>query len=249
MPKGRTSARNLDRESGAKSIRMRPVGLNEVEAEAFGKLIDAIAERRLRPGLKLVEEELAEVFSISRERIRRILLVLSQHGVVQLEPNKGASVARLTAKERRDAFEFRRLIEQHVAAYLAQLEPKARKEAVIGLRAHLNSERKAISSGDRGLQIRVSAEFHLKMAAFAGNADLLRALYDTTAKMSLALAASDHHHELDCSMAEHSEIVAAIAKGDADLASRLCTEHLEHLEDDLQEYQEDSSDLKTLLAL
>jgi len=104
-------------------LELRPAGLSEIEQETFRKLVDAIAERRLLPGVRLVEDDLAGIFGVSRERIRRILLVLSQHDIVRLEPNRGAFVARPTYQECRDAFEARQLIECHVVHTLTALGP------------------------------------------------------------------------------------------------------------------------------
>lgn len=211
-------------------LALRPPGLTAVEQDAFRKLMDAIAERRLLPGVRLVEDELAGIFGVSRERIRRILLVLSQHDVVRLEPNRGAFVARPTYAECRDAFEGRLLIERHVVATLAGLGPARRRMIVSHLRRHLAAEDAAIAAGDRVAEIRLSGEFHLKMAAFAGNRRLLRMLQEIIPQMSLALAAHTHAHDLDCSIGEHAALLDAIDAGDAALADQLLARHLDHME-------------------
>jgi DNA-binding GntR family transcriptional regulator len=211
-------------------LALRPPGLNAVEQEAFRKLVDAIAERQLLPGVRLVEEDLAGIFGVSRERIRRILLVLTQHDVVRLEPNRGAYVARPSYAECRDAFESRLLIERHVVRTLAALGPARRKMIVSHLRRHTADEDRAIAAGDRVAEIRLSGEFHLKLAAFAGNRRLLRMLQDIISQMSLALAAHTHAHDLDCSIGEHAGLLDAIAAGEPERAVMLLALHLEHME-------------------
>ncbi|WP_162825479.1 GntR family transcriptional regulator, partial [Escherichia coli] len=42
----------------------------------------SIAERRLRPGVQLKEEQLATIFGVSRARIRQALSVLERDGLV-----------------------------------------------------------------------------------------------------------------------------------------------------------------------
>jgi DNA-binding GntR family transcriptional regulator len=209
---------------------LKPAGLTAIEQSAFQKLVGAIAERRLLPGVRLVEEELAEVFGVSRERIRRILLVLSQHDIIRLEPNRGAYVARPTYRECRDAFEGRRLIERHVVTSLARLGPARRRMIVSHLRRHIEAESAAIAAGDRTAEVRLSGEFHLKMAAYAGNLRLVRMLQDLIAQMSLAMAAHTHPHDLDCSLGEHSALLDAILTGDSAQADRLLVAHLDHME-------------------
>ncbi len=211
-------------------LELRPPGLNAVEQAAYRKLFDAIAERRLLPGVKLVEEDLAGILGVSRERVRRILLVLSQHEVVRLEPNRGATVARPTFAECRDAFEARSLIERHVVHTLSALGPARRRMVVSHLRRHIDGEDAAIARGDRVAEVRLSGEFHLKMAAFAGNRRLLGMLQDIVSQMSLALAAHTHAHDLDCSIGEHGALLDAIEAGEPKKAETLLAHHLAHME-------------------
>lgn len=229
-------------------LELRPAGLNKVERQAFAKLMDAIAERRLLPGVRLVEEDLAGIFGVSRERIRRILLVLSQHDIVHLEPNRGAFVARPSHRECRDAFESRRLIERHVVQTLAGLGPARRRKIVENLRLHIESETAAIQADDRAAEIRLSGEFHLKMAAYAGNQRLVRILQDLIAQMSLAIVAHTHSHDLDCSIAEHGALLDAVLAGDGEGADRLLVAHLDHMEAALAHGLQGDGTLASVLA-
>ena len=54
-----------------------------VETRIYREFHRAIAERRLAPGTKLVEDTLAHVFKTSRARIRKVLLVLAQEKPLQ----------------------------------------------------------------------------------------------------------------------------------------------------------------------
>jgi DNA-binding GntR family transcriptional regulator len=229
-------------------LTQRPAGLNDAEVDVFRKLLVAISDRRLTPGVKLTEEELAAIFEVSRERIRRVLLVLSQQGIVTLEPNRGASVARLSVSQRRDAFEARRILELHVVQVLAKLDAKRRKEIQAALVMHVNEEQEAIGLKNRTSQIRLSGEFHLKLAAFAGNSQVLRVLQELQALTSLALAAHPHVHNVDCSIAEHKQLVDAIAQGDVNGAASALSHHLRHLEEDMQERNENGSVLQRALS-
>src|SRR5215813_740182 len=54
----------------------------QAEREAFERILGAIAERSLPPGTKLTEESLVEIFGITRGRVRKVLLLLSQRGLI-----------------------------------------------------------------------------------------------------------------------------------------------------------------------
>lgn len=228
-------------------LTLKPAGLTVVEQEAFHKLMAAIAERRLSPGVRLVEEELADVFAISRERIRRVLLVLSQHGIVKLEPNRGASVARPSQAECRSIFEVRRVLERHVVWSLATLSPARRRMVVKHLRRHVEVESQSLAAKDRSAQVRLSGEFHLKLAAFHGNPKLLAALQDYVAQLSLSMAAHTTSHALDCSIAEHVSLLDSIDAGDPQRAASILDDHLDHIETALSEGLADDGSLASVL--
>ena len=58
--------------------------------EIYEKIYVAILEHRLHPGTKLVEERLAEIFNVSRARIREVLARLAHEQIVELYPQRGA---------------------------------------------------------------------------------------------------------------------------------------------------------------
>jgi DNA-binding GntR family transcriptional regulator len=69
---------------------------------------DAVIEHRLKPGVRLREDALAEVFGISRTGIRKVLQRLALEQLITLTPGKGATVARPSAEEAREIFDARR---------------------------------------------------------------------------------------------------------------------------------------------
>ena len=56
-----------------------------------------ITEGVLAPGTKLNERELCETLGISRTPLREALKVLAVEGLIEINPNRGASVARMSA--------------------------------------------------------------------------------------------------------------------------------------------------------
>ena len=78
----------------------------------------AIVERRLMPGTKLAEQQIADIFKVSRTLVRQALNQLSRDHLVTLEPARGAFVAQPSVQEARQVFEVRAMIE---AAMMRQL--------------------------------------------------------------------------------------------------------------------------------
>jgi DNA-binding GntR family transcriptional regulator len=65
-----------------------------------------ITEGVLAPGKKLNERELCETLGISRTPLREALKVLAVEGLIEINPNRGASVARMSELEIRETFEL-----------------------------------------------------------------------------------------------------------------------------------------------
>ncbi|AWK89813.1 GntR family transcriptional regulator (plasmid) [Azospirillum thermophilum] len=195
-------------------------------------VVDAIADRRLPPGTKLTEERLAQIFGVSRARIRTALSALAQIGVVELRPNRGAFVARPSAREAREVFEARRIVERGLLDRLAGAGPLP-ADAVARLRAHLAKEKAAAAADDRVAMIRLSGDFHLLLADLAGNGTLATFLDSLVRQSSLAIAALEVRQSPDCAAHEHQAIVEALAAGEGERAMHLMMEHLGAVEDRL----------------
>jgi len=110
------------------------------------RIIAAISEQRLHPGVRLEEEQIAAIFAVSRTIVRRALANLAQDRGVAQRLNRGAVIAMPTRHEARDVFAARRLIEASLAARLAKAEPRG---AIARLRRHVAREYSARRRGIR----------------------------------------------------------------------------------------------------
>ena len=65
-----------------------------------------IVEGLLAPGVKLNERTLCETLGISRTPLREALKVLASEGLIDILPNRGASVSQMSEAEIRETFEL-----------------------------------------------------------------------------------------------------------------------------------------------
>ncbi len=218
------------REASGES-RERGGSLPPVEQRVFNDVVKAIYEQRLRPGAKLGEEALAAAFSVSRARIRRVLLALSHQRLVELIPNRGAFVIKPTEDDARDIFRTRRRLEELVVQRVAAHPDPA----TIGrLRAHVDGEALARERGQRREAIRMSGEFHTTLAHLSGSRVFLDTLEPVLLQSSLILSLYGGGLMTSCSVEEHHRIIDALERGDAAEAVDLMNRHLTHLEDTLR---------------
>jgi DNA-binding GntR family transcriptional regulator len=207
----------------------------------------AIAEHRLRPGMRLKEEQLSEIFDVSRTRVRAALAALERDGLVTLVPNRGAFVAEPTIEDARDVFFARATIEGRLVERLcATVGP----EDIARLEAHIAEERAARARGDVSSAIRLSGAFHILLAELAGSRSLFQVLRDLVSRTSLITAMYHPQTRTDCGPDEHMEIVGLIARGEVAAAKRAMESHLGHIESRLvlEEEPEVPKDLRAILG-
>jgi len=191
----------------------------------------AIVERRLMPGTKLVEQQIADVFSVSRTVVRQALNRLSRDRLVTLEPARGAFVAKPSIDEARQVFEVRRLLEGGMVRQLARVITDAQ---LAELRAHLRDERQAVARDDVSGRTRLLADFHVVLARLLGNEVLAQLIADLLSRSQLIALMYQSGHSADHSQAEHVEIVQALERRDGRLAARLMEQHITSVERNLR---------------
>lgn len=219
--------------------RSREGRLPPAEQGVFNDIVRAIYEQRLRPGTKLGEEALATVFSVSRARIRRVLLALSHQRLVDLIPNRGAFVIRPTEDDARDIFSTRRSLEDLVVERVAA---RADPAATGRLRAHVQAEAAARDRGQRREAIRMSGEFHATLARLSGSRVFQETLEPVLMQSSLIVSLYGGGLVASCSVEEHEGIVDALEQGDAARAKALMRAHLTHVEGALRLEIEDGDE-------
>jgi DNA-binding GntR family transcriptional regulator len=217
------------------------------ESLIYSKLHAAIAAHRLRPGARLVEDQLSDAFGVSRTRIRSVLQSLARDKVVTLQRNRGAVVAYPSVQEAREVFAARKLIEVALAPDVVRA---ADQKALKRLKAHIKKEQQGERSQDRALELRASHEFHTLLAEIVGNHVVSDFLRELMARSSLITAIYEPPDVSTCSHLAHRHLIEYIERRDADGLAAAMLEHLNTIEGDLMLFEQDEPvmDLKTALA-
>lgn len=203
------------------------------DGEMHERIVSAVLDHRLPPGTRLVEDKLAAAFGVSRTRIRPVLARLASERLVTLIPNRGAVITEPTPQEAQEVFEARRLIEPTL---VERFLVRASDGDIAGLRGLIEAEEAARAQGDLQRAIRLSGEFHLRIAAVSGHATLGRILRELVSRTSLILMAygpaggAQRRHTAACGCDEHRALLQAIHLRVAPEATRLMQEHLRRIE-------------------
>lgn len=86
----------------------------------FNTLKDGILTGRLRPGERLLENQLADELGVSRTPIREALRMLEIENLVDLIPRRGAQVKDMSEKDIKNVLEIRKVLEELAAGLAAE---------------------------------------------------------------------------------------------------------------------------------
>jgi DNA-binding GntR family transcriptional regulator len=206
----------------------------------------AIHEHRLAPGTKLGEDELSDIYGVSRTIIRAALQSLSHHQIVETKRNRGAFVAQPSLVEAHEIFEARELLEPRTARRAAL---KALPEDIDILDAHILQEHAALDAGDRGRALYLSGQFHLEIARIADQQTVADMITTLIARSSLIIALYWQRESALCESSAHHSLIKAIADKDGNRAQELMQSHLVDLHSalNLHEKPQAIQDLKHIL--
>lgn len=197
------------------------------EQRVLDAIRDAIFEHRLAPGTKLKEVSLAELFGVSRATVRAALARLGHLHLVELRPNRGAVVATPSVEESREVFEARKAVEEAIVAKVAR---SASAKEVAMLQDWVASEEAAYARGDERGGLRLSVEFHRRLAEIGGNAVLARFLEELVSRTPLIALTHRGQAPDPCGCDDHVALVDAIAARNGERAVGVMREHLDRLE-------------------
>ncbi|NKX56361.1 GntR family transcriptional regulator [Arthrobacter mobilis] len=209
----------------AESMSLLGLEKTSLRQQALAALRRAITTGELPPGTHLVETELSETLRISRGTLREAMRQLQQEGLISAGARGRLSVRHLDSQEIRNIFAVRAALESLAARELCALAD--RSEVLAALREAVNEMQRA---ADSGLEERIEAdlEFHRTLCRLTGNATLLHSWQslEGSIRMSIMFAGVERAVR-NMDVQRHSEIVDAIATGDAGLANEVIMSHME----------------------
>jgi DNA-binding GntR family transcriptional regulator len=194
-------------------------------ANIVGELESRIETARLVSGQRLIESDLTREFGISRALLREAFRQLAAEGAIDLVPNRGAEVRRLSRTNALELFEIRTELEGMAARRAAaRMKNSAVKQSFEFATKCLFDDPQTSGALE---YIAENVAFHRAVFVAAGNENLS----DLTRKMRLPLIMSQLREALTpdvlaTSLKEHRTITRAILAGDAALAESAIREHL-----------------------
>jgi DNA-binding GntR family transcriptional regulator len=195
--------------------------------QIYDHLFQGIISGRLKPGEKLVENELCKEFGTSRAPIRESFRILESEGLIVIQPRKGTYVKALTREDIEEAFAVREALES-LAAKLAV--PHMTGTELSSLAALAREMDTAIKKKDNESFRRANVAFHEIFIKSSGNKILLGIL-ETMGKgiwMRISSMYYRSNEGFPSSNKTHKEICKAYKDKDGTRVKKLVEEHIEH---------------------
>lgn len=200
-----------------------------LKEKAYDILKELILTGRLEQGELHNEKRLAEVLGVSRTPVREALLELSREGMVSFVPSKGVKVRKITAKQVREVFEIRRIIEGHIVQVISgRLTPADLKK----IDKIINKQKRLAARDEMVAFIEIDKEFHLFLASKMGNQqieDILQNLRDQIHLMGIR--AIQERPRWQQVIKEHHRIFSALKEKDGQKAHKELVQHLKNTEE------------------
>lgn len=192
---------------------------------------DLIVGQLYSPGSKLNVERLCRDLGVSRTPVWDAMRRLEAEGLVETVPRLGVFVLNYSHERIHELFAVREALEGLAARSAAErLEPAD----LAGLVATAGRLAAAAAAPDLEQYSRDAIDFHNAIVAAARNQALARLLENVYAHMLVLRLQSLHEPDrLALSLAEHSEILAAIAARDPERAETVARRHARRVRDDV----------------
>ena len=191
------------------------------QKDAYQLILHAIDIGTYRPGDRLVESELAERFGVSRTPIREALQRLETQSLLARD-GRSLIVASLDHNQMAELYVVRSELEGLAAKLAAR---HATEEEVRFLKEMVEEDKARV--GDPAALARTNRRFHRQVHLASHNRYLVQQLdlvYRSMALMATTSLSAKGRSEV--ALAEHAQVVDAIARGDGEAASAALRSHI-----------------------
>jgi len=211
----------------------RPSSGEQAKQLALTRLRQAILHGEMAPAQRLVENELAEQFGVTRASIRAALIDLAAQGLVERIRNRGSRVRVVSVEEAVAITECRMALEGLCAAKAAVAVSDEQLAELTDLGAAMQ---KAVADGEPVTYSELNHELHARIREFSGQrtaVELLERLNAQLVRHRFQLALRPGRPQQ--SLKEHLAMIEAIRARDPQAAEEAVRAHLTSVIDALRD--------------
>jgi DNA-binding GntR family transcriptional regulator len=188
----------------------------------FSTLREMAISYQFRPGERISEIELAERLGVSRTPVREALNRLVTDGFL-VQSSRGVMRRPLEVKETMDLYEARQSVEREC---LRLAHERATEEQIDEAMAYLEQSKNVAPDTPIKQLVELDEGFHLRLAAMAGNTELLRMLTSLNERIRFIRWIDMENIGRDSTQQEHMNILSALKARDRETSSRHLDTHI-----------------------
>jgi DNA-binding GntR family transcriptional regulator len=193
--------------------------------QVVNAIVSEIVDGDLPANSRLIQDELARAYGVSRQPVQQALLLLRDRGMVREAPGRGLIVSPLDVDFVRNLYEVRAMLDGLAARLAAERgSERAKSEGQV----YLDAGRDAVESGSLHDQIEADMRFHAFINELSGNS----LIGETTAphwpylRRVMGEVLRDDAQMPQTILGEHVAILDAIIAGKATEAEQLSRDHI-----------------------
>lgn len=183
-------------------------------------LEDKIINGILKPGHRIIEEDLCKSFRVSQSPVREALRTLESQGLIKHEPRKGVTVTKLSPKEAEDVYRIRANLES-LSTYLAVKNNDLR--VLQKLKKIHTRMMKMVSDGEISTAyFNLNFKFHKTLVDASENQRLIKMVESFTKQVRrYRIEVLSVPGRVSASLKNHDAIIQSFEAGDAEKAEAL----------------------------
>ncbi len=183
----------------------------------------------IRPGMRMMEVDLADEMGVSRTPVREAIRKLEKENLVTIRPGKGAYASLMSVKRMMDILEVRSNLEALAACLAAE---RMQREEINALKQVVEQFEEALSKGDMQAMIETDSRFHRMIVDASGNSHLI-SLVEQLQELVLRFRYIYYKDfkRAEEMVPEHRCILKAISDKDSERAGEAAFNHIDRLKD------------------
>lgn len=220
-----------------------------IEARIYNNLWNAVIDRALRPGTKLEEAALCEIYGVSRTVVRKVLVIMEQEGIVSLPLNRGAYIAHPSPRDASELCEVVVMMATHLITGLANRSRDITPEQRHKLEIHVQAEAEATRNGDYHTARRLRVEHGTLLSLIYGNHILAASFERHLSRLMLALSAYQRAPVPNGGVEYTAALNQRIIAGETDAAVKVFLEFMDAVRKSMDFAADDTAvDLRAILG-
>lgn len=184
----------------------------------------------LRPGERLSESEIAQVYGVSRQPVREAFIRMAGDGLIEIRPQRGSYIRRISRREVQAAQMIRESVEVEILRLAITGGPPGLGQDLLN---QIVFQQDAAVRRDHDRFFMLDDEFHHMLARAVGREAVSAGIEGLNSQMNRLRYLNTRRADLSITIEDHRMIAQSIVSGDVEAGTQAMRLHMHRALDDL----------------